>query len=154
MVVGKDDRKRFFFLQENPLRDCNLRTQQTLRRHTRNYVRACYLRLNSVSPLAVARIICHVGTKSARPFIAPSSKPKWGLTLIEPPHPYFHGSTIRSRSDGKKLSIPSTPPTPAARPGAPSTNSERRHLPALSYSNEAQSSDEYPGLPPFSPRSS
>ena len=68
----------FFFLQENPLRDCHLRTQQTLRRRTRNYVRACYLRPNSVSPLAVARNICHVGTKSARPFIAPSFKPQQG----------------------------------------------------------------------------
>ena len=33
---------------------------------------------------------------------------------------YFHGSTKKSRSDGKKLSIPSTSGTPAARHGAPS----------------------------------
>ena len=66
--------------------------------------------------------MCHVGTKSARPFIAPSSEPQWGLTLIEPLHPYIHGSIRRGRSDGKKLSVPSTSPTPAARCGAPSTN--------------------------------
>ena len=119
----------FVFPQENPLRDCHLRIQQTLRRHTRNYVRACYLRLNNVSSLAVVRIMCDVGTKSARPFIAPSSETQWGLSLIEPPSPYFHGLLIRSRSDGKKLSIPSTSSTLTVRRGAPSTNSERRPYP-------------------------
>jgi len=67
----------FAFLHENPLTDCHLRTQQTSRRHTRNYVRAYYMRLNNVSPLGVARIMCHVGTKSAGPFITPSSDPSW-----------------------------------------------------------------------------
>jgi len=76
--------------------------------------------------LAVARIKCHVGTKSARPFIAPSSKPQWGLTLTEPPRCYFHDSTIRSRSDRKKLSIPSTSCTPAGRREAPSTNFKKK----------------------------
>ena len=42
--------KVFAFLQENPLIDCHLRTQQTSSRHTRNYVRACYVWLNNVSP--------------------------------------------------------------------------------------------------------
>ena len=87
----------FAFLQENPLRDCHLRTKQTSRRPTRNYVGAHYLWLNNVSPLAVARIMCHVGTKSTRLHNAPFSKPQWGLTLIEPPRPYFYGSTIRKQ---------------------------------------------------------
>ena len=47
----------------------------------------------------------------------------------------LHASTIRSRSDGKKLSIPSTSRTPAARRGAPSTHFKKRPLPALKYSN-------------------
>ena len=38
----------------------------------------------------------------------------------------LHAWTIRSRSDGKKLSIPSTSRTPAARRGAPSTNFIKR----------------------------
>jgi len=121
----------FAFLHENPLTDSHLRTQQTSRRHTRNYARAYHLRLNNVSPLGVARIMCHVGTKSARPFVAPSSEPQLGLSLTEPPRPYFHGSTIRSRRDGKKLSIPSISRTPAERRGAPSPNLKNRPLPAL-----------------------
>ena len=67
--------------------------------------------------------MCHVGTKSARPFIAPSSEPQWGLTQIEPLRPCFPGSNRRSRSDGRKLSIPSTYCTLVARRGAPSMNS-------------------------------
>jgi len=39
-----------------------------------------------------------------RPFLR---APK-GLTLAEPPRPDFHGSTRRGRSDGNKLSIPSS----------------------------------------------
>jgi len=54
---------------------------------------------------------------------------------LETPRPYFHSSMIRSRSDGKKLSIPSTSRTPAARRGAPSTHFKKRPLPALKYSN-------------------
>ena len=79
----------FAFLQENPLRDCHLRTPQTSRRHTKNFVRVCCLWLNKISFLAVARTMCHVGAKCARPFIAPSSEPQGGLTLTEPPRPYF-----------------------------------------------------------------
>jgi len=57
--------------------------------NSRNCMRARYLQLNNVLPLAVARTMCHVGTKNARPFIAPSSEPQWRLTLTEPPRPYF-----------------------------------------------------------------
>jgi len=35
--------------------------------------------------------------------IAPSPEPQWGLTLTKAPRPYFHSSTIRSRSDGKAV---------------------------------------------------
>ena len=82
------------------MRDCHLQTQQTSRRHTSNYTRACYLCLNNASPVAVPRIVCNVGTKSARPFITSLCEPHWGLTLTELLHPYLHGSTKR---DGKKI---------------------------------------------------
>ena len=72
--------------------------------------------------MAVARTMCYAGTKSARPFIAPF-KLQWELTLTEPLRPCYLGSNRRSRSDGRKLSIPSTFRTPASRRGAPSTNS-------------------------------
>jgi len=96
-VLGKFHRSQhligsaFAFLQVNPLRDCYLRTQQTSRTHTKNYVRACYLRLNNVSHMAVARTMCLVGIKSARPFTAPFSERQLGLTLTELLSPFFHG---------------------------------------------------------------
>jgi len=76
--------------------------------------------------MAVARTMCHVGgTKNARPFVAPfSSKPQFGMTLLELLCPYFRGLNRRGWSNGKKLSIPSTSSTPATRRGAPSINSE------------------------------
>jgi len=59
--------------------------------------------------------MCHFGTKSVRPSIAPSSEPQWGLTLKELFHPYFDHLTKRGRSARRKLSIPSTSHTPATR---------------------------------------
>ena len=61
------------------------------------------------------------GTKSARPSIVPSPEPHWILTLIELLRPYYLGQS-RSRSDGRKLSTPSTSRTLAARSGEPPTN--------------------------------
>ena len=112
----------FAFSQMNPLRDCHVRTYQTLTGHTRIFARAYYLRPNNVSHVAVGRTMCHAGTKGARPSIAPSPKPQWGLTLIESLRPHYIGSGRRSRSDGRKLSIPSTSRTPAVRRVEPSTN--------------------------------
>ena len=66
------------------------------------------LQLSNASHVAAARTMCHVGTKSARPFIAPSLEPQQGLTPIELLCPYFFGSNRRSRRAGRKLSIPST----------------------------------------------
>jgi len=66
--------------------------------------------------------MCHAGTKSARPSIAPLSEPQWGLPLTESPRPYSLDYNRRSRSDGRKLSTPSTSCTPAARRGEQSTN--------------------------------
>jgi len=106
----------------NPLRDCHLWSHQILRGHTRISVRAYFLRLNNVSHVAAGRTMCHAVTKSARPSIAPLSEPQWGLTLIEPPRPYSLDYNRRSRSDGRKLSTPSTFRTAAARRGEPSTN--------------------------------
>jgi len=47
---------------------------------------------------------------------------QWGLTLIEPLRPDCLGYNRRSRSDGRKLLIPSTCRTLAARRGEQSTN--------------------------------
>ena len=66
--------------------------------------------------------MCRAGTTSAWPSIAPSSEAQWGLTLIEPPCPYYLDYNRRSRSDGRKLSISSTSRTLATRRGKPSTN--------------------------------
>jgi len=71
--------------------DCHLWTHQILRGHTKSFARACYPRPSNVSHVAVGRSMCHAGTKSARPSIAPSSEPQWGLTLIESLCPYFLG---------------------------------------------------------------
>jgi len=90
--------------------------------HTRIFARAYYLRPNNASHLAVGRTMFHAGTKSARPSIASSPEPWRGLTLIEPLRPYYLRLGRRSRSDGKKLSIPSTSRILAARRGEPSTN--------------------------------
>jgi len=66
--------------------------------------------------------MCRAGTKSARPSIAPSSEPQWGLTLTELPRPYYRGYNRRSRCDERKLSTPSTSRTLAASRGEQSTN--------------------------------
>ena len=91
----------FAFSQMNPFRDCHLRTHQTLRGHTRIFVRAYFLQPKNVSRLATGRTMCHAGAKSARPSIAPLPEPQGGLTLIDPLRPYYLGSG-RSRSDGRK----------------------------------------------------
>ena len=66
--------------------------------------------------------MCHAGTKSARPSIAPLSEPQWGLPLTEPPRPYSLDYNRRSKSDGRKLQTPLTSRTPAASCGEQSTN--------------------------------
>ena len=106
----------------NPSRDCHLPTHQILRGHTRIFARAYFLRLNNVFHLAVGRTMCHAGTKSARPSIAPLSEPQCRLPLTEPPCLYSLDYSRRSRSDETKLSTPLTSCTPAARHGEQSTN--------------------------------
>jgi len=66
--------------------------------------------------------------------MVPPSKPLWRLTLTEPLRPHFHGLT-RSRSDGKKLSIPLTSRTPASRRGEQSTTywQVRTLLPSVAH---------------------
>ena len=88
----------------------------------RSWARVCYLRLNKLSHVAAARTMCHVGTTSAKPLVVPSSETQWRLTLTEPFRSMFLRSTRRARSDGRKLSAPSTFRTLAARHGEPSTN--------------------------------
>jgi len=43
---------------------------------------------------------CH---KNYVPFWVKECEPQWGMTLMEPLRPYFHGSNRRGRSDGKRL---------------------------------------------------
>jgi len=117
----RKDGSAFAFSQVNPLRDCHLRTHQTLRGHTRIFART-YLRPSNLSHVATGRTMCYAGTKSVRPSIAPLPEPQWGLTLIELLRPYYLGSGRRIWSDGRKLSIPSTSRTLAARRREPSTN--------------------------------
>jgi len=105
------------------LGDYHLRTYQILRGHTRIFARVYYLQLNNVSHMIAGRIMCHAGTKSVRPSIAPSSEPQWGLTLIELPCPYYLDLNRSSRSDERKLSILSTSCTHATKHREPSTNS-------------------------------
>jgi len=71
---------------------------------------------------SVTRITWHVGTNSAKPFIAPSCNVQWILTLMEPICPYFLSMARRGQSDKKKLSIPSTSCSPVMKSKAPSTN--------------------------------
>ena len=118
----KADWKRFCLLAGEFVERCHLRTHQTLRGHTRVFARAYYPPPNNVTHVAVGRTMFYAGTKSARPSIAPSSEPQWGLTLIEPLRPYYLGYNRKSSSDGRKLLIPPTSRTQAARRGEPSTN--------------------------------
>ena len=104
----------------NPLRDCHLRTHQMLRGHTKIFARAYHLQPNNVSHAAVERTMCHAGIESAS--FTPSTEPQWELTLTELLPPYRLGSGRRSRSDWRKLKIPSTSCALAARGREPSTN--------------------------------
>ena len=104
----------------NPFKDCHIWTHEILRGNTRIFPRAYYPWPNNV--LAVSRTMCHAGTRSVRPSIAPSSELQWGLTLIKPLCPYHLDYNRRHRSDGRKLLSPSTSRTVAARRGAPSAN--------------------------------
>ena len=110
------------FKCQGPLRDWHLRTYQILRGHTRISVRAYFLRPNNASYMAARRTMWHAGTKSARPSIAPLPELQWKMTLIELLRPCNLGLGRRSRSDGRKLSIPLTSRTLAARNGEPSIN--------------------------------
>ena len=76
--------------------------------------------------------------KSSRPYISPSTWPQWGLNLIEPRRSYYLGSGGRRRSDGRKLLIPSTSRTLAARRGEPSRNLLARLDAPLAKANASQ----------------
>jgi len=82
----------FFLLTGESIERLPPQETKTTRGYTRNFARSCHLRLNNISHVAVARTICHVGTKTARLFIAHSSKIQRGLTLIEPLRPCLRGS--------------------------------------------------------------
>ena len=84
---GKDDWKRFCLLTGESVE--RLPPPDTLNIYRAYQV--CYPRPNNVSHVAAARTMCYVGTKSARPSIAPSSKPQWGLPLIELLRSYYLG---------------------------------------------------------------
>ena len=101
----KADWKRFCLLTDESIeRLPHHRPHQLLRGHTRTFMRgrAYFLRPNNVSHVAARRTMCHVGTKSARPSVAPLPEPQWRLALTEPLRPYYLGSGKMSRSDGWK----------------------------------------------------
>ena len=112
----------FAFLQVNPLTDCRLRTQQTSRRRNKIFARVRYLLPNNASHVAAARTMCHAGTKSATLSIAPTSEPQWGLRATSSLL-FRLEQKKRNKSDGRKLSMPSTSRTPAARRGGLSMHS-------------------------------
>ena len=71
----------------------------------RSYQDFCESRLSATKQckyLAAGKSMCHAGTKSVRPSVAPLPEPQLGLTLMEPLRPYYPGSGRRSRSDGRK----------------------------------------------------
>jgi len=118
----KADWKRFCLRTSESIERLPPLDTSNIEGHTRIFARAYYLRPNNASHVAARRTVCHAATKSARPSIAPSSEPQWGLTLIELFCPYYLGSGRRSRGNGRKLSILLTSRTLAARHGESSTN--------------------------------
>jgi len=109
----KADWKRFYLLTGESVE--RLPSPDTPNIDSRIFVRAYFLRPNNVSHMTVARSMCNAGTKSARPSIAPSSKPQWGLTVTEPLCPYYLDYNRRSRNDWRKLSTPPNSRTLVAR---------------------------------------
>ena len=98
----KADWKRFCLLTGESVERLPPPDTLNIEKAYRDFGRAYYPRPNYVSHMAAGRTMCHAGTKSARPFIAPLPEPQWGLTLVEPLRPYYHDSGRRSRSDGRK----------------------------------------------------
>jgi len=117
----KADWKRFCLLTDESVERLPPPVTPNIERAYQDFCERLLLRLNNVSHVAAGRTMCHGGTKSARSSIAPSSEPQWGLTLIEPFRPYYLDYN-RSRSDGRKLSIPSTSRTLSTRRSEQSTN--------------------------------
>ena len=106
----KPDWKRFFLLTEEYYKRCPSPD-------TRNIEKACQELCESLL-FAAKQCNSRSRRKNYMPcwrVIAPSSEPQWGLNRTEPLRPYFHGSIKRGRSDGKKLTTPSTSCTPVAR---------------------------------------
>jgi len=49
--------------------------------------------------------MCHAGTKSVRPSIAPLSDPQWGLPLTEPPCPTLSTTTEEAGTMGESCQL-------------------------------------------------
>ena len=114
----KADWKRFCLITDESVERLPPPDTSNIQRAYQVFARAYYLRPNNASHMAVRITMCHAGTKSAIPSIAPSPKTQWGLTLTKPLRPYYLGL---GRS-GSTLSNPSTSHTLATRHGEPSTN--------------------------------
>ena len=84
----KADWKRFCLLTGESVERLPSPDTSNIERHKRIFARAYYPQPNKISHVAAGRTICHAGTKSARPSIAPSSEPQSELTVMAPPHHY------------------------------------------------------------------
>jgi len=118
----KADWKRFYLLTGESVERLPSPDTSNIERHNRIFARAYYSQPNNISHVPAWRTMCHAGTKSARPSIAPLSEPQRGLTLMAPPHHYYLYLNRRSRSDERKLVIPSISRTLVVRRGEVSTN--------------------------------
>ena len=121
----KVDWKRFCLLTGESVERLLPPDTPNIERATRSFARAHYPRLNNAGYLTwTSEDLCAMlGQRvRARPSIASSSEPQWGLTLIEPLRPYCVRYNRRNRSDGRQPLITSTSRTLAARRGEPSTN--------------------------------
>jgi len=113
----------FSFSQENPLRDCHLRTKQTLRKHATNYCESLLFAAKQCIPRGRRKNCVPCWDKVCETLHRFFLKAPVGTDSDRIASSYFHGSTINHRSDGRKLSISLTSRTPAARRAASSINS-------------------------------
>jgi len=85
--------------------------------------------------------MCHVGTKTVRPFISSSSELQSGLNMTKPIRPYFDGWTRSSKIDGNKLSMLSTCRIPASRRTVDKLTGRSGHSHSITSQHRRQKSE-------------